>query len=73
MNDLVNYLIAEFSSNSVLYINFYIYLEKYTDDDSEVSRITLKEELVNKNGIINELEKKIKLLEEQLDNSKEDV
>lgn len=73
MSDLVNYLIAEFSSNSVLYINFYIYLEKYTDDDSEVSRITLKEELVNKNGIINELEKKIKLLEEQLDNSKEDV
>ena len=50
-----------------------VYLEKYTDDDSEVSRITLKEELVTKNGIINELEKKIKLLEEQLDNSKEDV
>ena len=49
------------------------YLEKYTDDDSEVSRITLKEELVNKNGIINELEKKVKMLEEQLDNSKEDV
>ena len=72
MNDLVNYLAVEFLSNFVLF-NIFVHLEKYTDDDSEVSRITLKEELVNKNGLINELEKKIKLLEEQLDNYKEDV
>lgn len=47
--------------------------EKYTDDDSDLNKISLKEEINSKNNLIDELEKRIKLLESQLEASKDEV
>jgi len=48
-------------------------LEKYTDDDSDANNSRFKEELIQKNSKINELDCLVKSLEAQLDSSKEEV